>query len=258
MSPSTRESSTSPRLTGIATAAYRDVARLKAGDNGVPPIDARYYKYAGLRSTVRLREGRILVRLSDLFVSASDEAVGALVRILFAKLLRRRVRAEWTETYRRFTSQSEVVEASEATRRVRGTKRLAPAAGRVYDLDAMFDRLNFKYFAGMLRKPALGWTLRDAWRTHGHYDPAHDAIAMSRSLDVAEMPEFVVELVLYHEMLHVAMPAEMRDGRHRHHTAEFRRMERRFPRIEEAEAYLESWVKKNGTGRRRRRLTRRG
>ena len=100
--------------------------------------------------------------------------------------------------------------------------------------------------------------MRDAIRTHGHYDPAHNTISMSRSLDDASIPAFVVELVLYHEMLHIAMPAEMRDGRHRHHTAAFRRAELKFPRIKEAEAFLEEWVKKNGTRRRRRRLRTRG
>lgn len=238
--------------------AYRDVARLRRDDPSVPPIHVEYFAYAGLRSTVRLRDGQIHIRLSDLFTVAPDDVVAALVRILLAKLLRRRVRAEWNETYRGFAIRSDVVTASEAARRERGRKRLAEPAGRVHDLDAMFDRLNLMYFAGMLEKPRIGWTLRDAWRTHGHYDPAHHTIAISRSLDTPETPEYVVDFVLYHEMLHVAMPAEVRDGRHMHHTAAFRRMEARHPRMGEAVAWLEAFAKKNGTRRRRRRLHRRG
>jgi hypothetical protein len=246
------------RLGRLAVEAYRDVARLKRGDENVPPIEARFYAYAGLRSTVRLRDGRIYLRLSDLFEEAPEEAVGALVRILLAKLLRRRVRKEWNEAYRSHAARDEVIDASEDVRRRRGRKRFGAPAGRVYDLDALFDRLNTEHFGGRLSKPHLGWTLRDAWRTHGHYDPAHDTIVISRSLDDPATPAFVVEFILYHEMLHVAMPAERRDGRHVHHTPTFRRAEAAFPRMREAVTWLEAFCARNGTRRRRRRSKRRG
>ncbi len=245
-------------LDRLAVEAYRDVARLGHDDPGVPPIEVRYFAYAGLRSTVRLRDGRIYVRLSDLFEAAPDDIIGALVRILLAKLLRRRVRAEWNATYRLFAIRDDVVSASEAARRSRGRKRLADPAGRVFDLEEMFDRINAEFFAGAVERPRLGWTLRDAWRTHGHYDPAHGSVAISRSLDTPETPAYVVEFVLYHEMLHVAMPAEVRNGRHMHHTAKFRRAEAQHPRMTDAVAWLETFSRKNGTRRRRRRLTKRG
>lgn len=258
MSQRTTESSAPERLSRIAGEAYRDVARPGRGVADLPSIEARFYPYAGLRSTVRLREGRILLRISDLLRDAPDPALGALVRILFAKLLRRRVRKEWNDVYRAHTASVEVVEAAEDVRRTRGSKRLGPARGRVYDLDAIFDRLNVQYFNGVLERPRLGWTLRDSWRTHGHYDHAHRAIAMSRSLDDEATPPFVVEFVLYHEMLHALMPGELRDGRHRHHTPEFRAAEARFPRMRDAVAWLEEFSRKSGTRRRGRRLRRRG
>lgn len=245
------------RLTRLVGEAYRDVARLRKRDP-LPPIFAQYYAYTGMRSTARLREGAVFLRFSDLFEKAPDETVGALARILIAKLLKRRIRPEWNELYKAFVTSHEMVAASEDARRQRGTKRLGPAQGATYDLDAMFDRLNDVYFGGRIEKPQLGWTLRDAWRTHGHYDPAHHSISLSRSLDAATTPEFVVEFVLYHEMLHIAIPSEMRDGRHRHHSAAFRSAEAGFPRMKEAVAWLEDFSRTNGTARRKRRLRRRG
>jgi hypothetical protein len=230
---------------------------VKRGDS-VPPIDARFYAYAGMRSTVRLREGRVFLRLSDVFVEAPDAPIGGLIRILFAKLLRRKVREEWLEAYRTHARRDDVLQASEAARKERGRKRFLPAGGRVFNLDAIFDRLNRTYFGDRLDRPSLGWTLRDAWRTHGHYDAAHHAIVLSRTLDGPETPTFVVEFVMYHEMLHVAMPSELRDGRHRHHTAAFRSAEAAFPGMREAVAWLEKFSQENGTRRRKRRLKRRG
>jgi hypothetical protein len=247
------ENSPAARLDRLAVEAYRDVARLGPKDPSVPPIHVRFYPYAGLHSTARLREGRIFVRLSDLLAGAPEEAIGGLLRVLLARLLRRRVRPAWNEAYRAYTGRADVAQASEEARRDRGRKQLGSPLGNVYDLDLLFDRLNDEYFDGRLARPRLGWSLRDSYRTHGHYDAAHQTIAMSRTLDDARTPPYVVEFILYHEMLHAAMPGELRDGRRRHHTPAFRAAEARFPRMKEAVAWLENFHEPNGTRRRRRR-----
>ena len=247
-------SKASARLAAVAEAAYRDVAKLAPGAPGVPPIDAQFFAYAGMRSTVRLRDGRLYLRVSDLLEGASDRALGALARILMAKLLRRRVRKEWEEAYREHTAQRHVIEATEVARRERGRKELGAPAGQVYDLDALFDELDRRYFRGALggarRRPRLGWTLRDGWRTHGHYDSAHHTIALSRTLDDGRVPRFVVEFVLFHEMLHVAIPSEVRDGKRYHHTPAFRKAEAQFPRFREAVTWLEKFDRPRGTRKR--------
>jgi len=248
-----QESSPAARLARIAVEAYRDVARLGPKDPSVPPIGTRFYPYAGLHSTARLRDGRILIRVSDLLADAPDEALGGLLRVLLARLLRRRIRSAWTEAYRAYSARADVAEASEAARRERGRKQLGSPLGNAYDLDVLFDQLNEEYFDGRLDRPRLGWSLRDSYRTHGHYDAAHRTIAMSRTLDDVRTPPYVVEFILYHEMLHVAMPGELRDGRRRHHTPAFRAAEALFPRMKEAVTWLENFHEPNGTRRRRRR-----
>jgi hypothetical protein len=258
LSQKTTESSGRERLSRIALDTYRDVTR--AGRNGAstPEIEARFYAYSSLRSTVRLRDGRVFLRVSDLLADAPDDALGGLARILFAKLLGRRVRPEWNDAYRAHAAKTEVMAASEELRGQRGSKRMGASRGDVFDLEAIFDRLNERYFGGVVERPRLGWTLRDSWRTHGHYDPAHRAIALSRTLDSPTTPEYVVEFVLFHEMLHALMPSEVRDGRHRHHTPEFREAEARYPLMREATAWLESFSSENGTRRKKRRYRRRG
>ena len=229
------------------------MAHLDPADPNVPPIEVRFYPYAGMHSTVRLRNSRIFVRLSDLLADAPDEAIGALIRILLAKLLRRRVRKAWNDAYQAHTAQAVVAQASEEARRNRGRKQLGPARGRIYDLDAIFERLNEGFFDGAIARPRIGWTLRDGWRTHGHYDATHNTIALSRTLDDPATPQFVVEFILYHEMLHIAIPAEVRDGKRWHHTRSFRAAEALFPHMKEAVAWLENFRRPGGTRRRKRR-----
>jgi predicted metal-dependent hydrolase len=67
----------------------------------------------------------------------------------------------------------------------------------------------------------------------------HDTIVISKTLDARDVPEWFVEYILYHEMLHIKHPARIIDGRRYYHTNAFRADERRFPRYEEAQLWLE-------------------
>ena len=47
----------------------------------------------------------------------------------------------------------------------------------------------------------------------GHYDPAHNAIVVSRVFDDARVPRYAVEYIVYHEMLHLKHPVKLRGSR---------------------------------------------
>src|SRR5690242_10296872 len=55
----------------------------------VPHVDLQFKPFAGMNHRVRLREGRLEVRLSDLLDGAPPEVVEALATILLGKLYRR-------------------------------------------------------------------------------------------------------------------------------------------------------------------------
>jgi predicted metal-dependent hydrolase len=72
----------------------------------------------------------------------------------------------------------------------------------------------------------------------GHYDPSHNAIVLSRILDRPETPRQAVEYVLFHEMLHLRHPAELRGARRCVHTRAFKDAEKQFEGLTEAKALL--------------------
>ncbi len=72
----------------------------------------------------------------------------------------------------------------------------------------------------------------------GHYDPAHNAIIISRVFDHFRVPRYAVEYIVYHEMLHLKHPVKMKGGRRCVHSAEFRTEENLFPRLGEAKRFL--------------------
>ena len=81
--------------------------------------------------------------------------------------------------------------------------------------------------------------VREIDRKLGHYEPLRDRIVMSRTLDSSHVPQMVVELVLYHELLHKHHGAKLLNGKRMVHTPEFRRSERQFRHYQEAQQWLE-------------------
>lgn len=220
-------------------AIFNEALRAVAKKEPLPDIEVCFYPYAGLSSTIRLRRGRIYVRLSDILRQSPPEILHALACILVAKLYRIKPSKEHERLYRQYTLLPEIVEASESTRRTRGYKITTSPRGEVYNLEELFSRLNDRYFEGRLKRPDLSWSQRQTRRILGHHDHVHGAIVVSRTLDDARVPPFVVEYVLYHEMLHIAHPPRVVSGRTIYHSRLFRGDERRFERFDEAIKWIE-------------------
>jgi len=208
-------------------------------NRGIPVIDVRFYPYAGLRHTIRVRSGQVYVRLSDICKDSPAEVMRALAFVLVARLLGKKIPAVHDRTYRDYSLTPEVMRLSDITRRGRGRKLISSAQGSVYDLDKMFSKLNRKYFDSSLEKPAITWSQRKTRSILGHHDRVYETITISKSLDSTQVPEWFVEFILYHEMLHMKHSARMINGRRYYHTAAFRLDERRFARYEDAQRWLE-------------------
>ncbi|HEV7843832.1 MAG TPA: SprT-like domain-containing protein [Pyrinomonadaceae bacterium] len=218
---------------------FSDAFRQLAHNRATPEIEVRFYPYAGLKHTIRLRSGRVYVRLSNIFQNAPSDVHRALAFILVAKLLSKRTPEMHERVYREYACSPQVLRASDIARRHRGRKMVSSARGRVYDLDRMFLRLNRRFFDGELHKPTLTWSQRRTRRILGHHDAAHDTIVVSKTLDATDIPEWFVEYVLYHEMLHIKHPARLVKGRRVYHTNAFRLEEQRFPSYQEAQDLLD-------------------
>ena len=152
----------------------------------IPPLDIRFRRFTSLNTTIRLREGRLQVRLSDLLEHAPESVHHAIAHILLAKLYKKlpieRVHAD---RYRRYVSSEAVARQAEHIRQTRGRKTILTAKGHHYDLDEVFESLNARFFHGLLGRPLLTWSAHHARRMLGHYDAAHNTIMVSRVFDRA-------------------------------------------------------------------------
>jgi hypothetical protein len=118
--------------------------------------------------------------------------------------------------------------------------RLQPR-GRTHDLQDIFDRLNAQEFGGAIQA-RIGWgAVRSGRRRRtvktGVYLQDARVIRIHPTLDRPEVPEFYVAAVVFHEMLHQAVPVREVGDRRVVHGREFRARERAYRDHERARAW---------------------
>ena len=197
-----------------------------------------FYPFAGVNNTIKMREGRLQVRLSDLLEGAPESVLEAIAHILLAKIYRKPIEAVQSSRFRRYVSSHDMRAKSHLVRQMRGRKRIGPAKGFFYHLEEIFDELNRRFFHGLLARPQMTWSQIRSRRSLAHYDPAHNAIVVSRIFDHFAVPRYAVEYIVYHEMLHLKHPVKMRGSRRCVHGKEFQAEEKLFPQLHQAKAFL--------------------
>ena len=214
--------------------SYRDLRPAAA----LPGLKVEFFPFTSIKNTIRMRQGQLLVRLSDLLETAPATVLKAIAHILLAKMYRRPIDREAAARYRTYVSSHHVSRKAHLVRQMRGRKRLDSAQGRIYDLEALFEDLNQRFFYGLMARPQMTWSRDHARNSLGHYDPAHNAIVVSRIFDHPRVPRSAVEYILYHEMLHLKHPVKLRGSRRCVHSAEFQAEEKLFPQLDEVKQFL--------------------
>jgi hypothetical protein len=221
-------------LTEIFHESYRELRPRSE----IPELRVEFFSFANLNNTIRLREGKLLVRISDLLEGAPEYVLRAIAHILLAKMYRKPVDREHTVRYRRYISAQHMSRKTHLVRQMRGRKRIVSPRGHTYDLESIFDDLNARFFYGLMARPLLTWSSERARNRLGHYDPAHNAIVISRVFDHPRVPKYVVEYIVFHEILHLRHPVKLRGSRRCVHPPEFQAEENTFPDLQLAKWFL--------------------
>jgi len=236
----TLESDSLPALLFFETPEqiYARVFRTLRPRTPLPQVRVEFCKFANMDSFISLRDGCLLVRISDLLAGAPAPVAEALAFILLGKLYRKPVARVYAHRYRLYLNRYDVRRQAQLVRQIRGRKFLSGPAGQHRNLEEIFERLNARHFDGLLGQPQLGWSRRPARGMLGHFDPSHNAIVISRIFDAPGVPVLALEYVVFHEMLHLRYPVNHAGVRRRVHTHEFRQAEKAFPQLREAKEML--------------------
>jgi hypothetical protein len=224
----------SAKLAQIFDEAYRELRP----NMPASPLHARFYPFVSINNTIRLRQGELYVRLSDLLEGAPETVLHSIAHILLAKLYRKPIDRGHSARYRRYIAGHDVAAKARLVRQMRGRKHIRSPRGHYYHLEEIFDDLNRRFFHGLMGRPQLTWSRNHARSSLGHYDPAHNAIVISRVFDHPRVPRYAVEYIVFHEMLHLKHPVRLRGSRRCVHSREFLAEEKLFPQLEAATKFL--------------------
>lgn len=115
--------------------------------------------------------------------------------------------------------------------------------GRHYHLKELYDALNGEYFAGQLQLH-ITWfgEKKQKSRTRITFGLYHDLlrlIKINRLLDDPFFPEYLVQYVIFHEMLHHTCPSYIdASGKKQIHSPEFRSCEKHFRYYLQAQKWI--------------------
>jgi predicted metal-dependent hydrolase len=199
-----------------------------------------YYPFANVNNTIRVRDGRLHARVSDLLEGAPRTVLASIANILLSKIYRLKIEQAHLARYRKYVAGHEISAKAHLVRQMRGRKRISSARGSEYHLEEIFEDLNRRFFHGLLARPQMTWSGVKSRRRLAHYDPSHNAIVVSRVFDHPAVPRCAVEYIVYHEMLHLKHPVRLRGSRRCVHGEEFLAEEKLFPQLREAKAFLKT------------------
>ena len=182
-------------------------------------------QFSGYNANIRMQRDVIEVRLSKQWKEVSPEIQIGCIQSLLLKLFKKKKSTTEIDLYETFL------------------KKVHIAVPKTKDdpiLSESYHRVNEKYFFGLVDKPNLVWGSKNL-STLGSYGYGTDTITISRVLEFTD--QYLLDFVMYHELLHKKHKFTSKNGRNYHHTSQFRKSEKQFENYEGAEKELSRFLK---------------
>jgi len=184
-------------------------------------------KFKGYNGNVRLANSILTFNISKQWKEIGDEIVIGLIQELLIKMFKKKYRWKKDNTvnmelYEIFLKKVHLTIPKNKTHPI---------------LEKSFNRVNERYFFGIVDKPNLTWG-EVSKRQLGSYDFGTDTIRISQILHPENASDFLLDYVMHHEVLHKKLKFKSKRGRTRTHTKQFRELERKFENHAQAEKML--------------------
>jgi len=217
-----------------AEEALKESFRLVGKEFGYDSVDAEFVAFREFKVRWQRSYKWASFKVSDYLMDAPEEVIEALARTLFGKIAGKHD-VPYSEEMIAWATSKDFVKYKQPVylRRSRGITK--SPKGEVRDLEESMARL---VNAGLAEKDpdlVLTWTKEKNIRKVGYCSVLMKVIAISSVFDNGEIPEFVLDHVVYHEYLHASRGMKAFG---RAHDLDFREDEIRFPRYKEAEGWL--------------------
>ncbi|MEI7011760.1 SprT-like domain-containing protein [Leptospira licerasiae] len=194
-------------------------------------VEIKFYPYKNGNHSVSYHNGLLTVKFHTSLMEAREEVILSFIQLLISKLLGLKPKQIWKEEVAEFLNS--LPESGT------GNFKKLKEVGAVYNLKAILEKISSFYFPKMDAKLlSIGWADRLGKRRLGSYEKRNMNIRISPILDHKEVPLYVLEHVVHHEILHHILPTRIKNGQNSIHSPEFKRMEKEYVRYREAINWL--------------------
>ncbi|MFC1648170.1 SprT-like domain-containing protein [Nanoarchaeota archaeon] len=193
-------------------------------------IDVKYSKaFNPYNANIKYNYKKITFSLSHLWQDVGEEIKIGLMQHLLLRVWKEKKSTLNIELYEKFSEKLP-------------NYAFAPESEEP-ELNQSFSRVNQAYFNDYMDKPGLEWGSESKTQL-GLYTYNTDTVRISTIFkDLDDDEQWLLDYVMYHELLHKKFGLKHKDGNCRHHPPEFKAKEREF-KVDCAEKKLSSFVAK--------------
>lgn len=199
-------------------------------------FEIKFYPYSNLESSIRVSSEKLEFKIHSSYLSSELENLEAVIDLLLFKLLKHPIPDQLEETIRKFYENYTDQKISSD----RNRKRVQLSSSQNKKLRDILEKLNDSYWKIDLSNLEIFWGKYRSTTRLGHYDPIHNMIVINPILSAQSVPDFVLEYIVFHELLHVYFPVVRKKGRNIIHGKEFKELEKKFLHYRQANFWLKS------------------
>ena len=183
----------------------------------------------------RIDRGRIIIELTDYLLDAPDQVLRDLCSAIAG--WSRGKRFVLPESFTRYVMTDDFVVRNRPKYIQRSRSITCTQQGRCRDLMDSIERLldSGLVLPSDIENSYISWASNMARYRFGQCNQMFRVISINPILDSEDVPDHVVDFVVYHEILHLRQD---RSKRRRPHNAQFRGWEHQYPGYEKAERFL--------------------
>ena len=207
-----------------ATRIFGEVGK----EYGYENVTAEFTSFRELKVKWQRSRGNAEFKLSDYFKNCDEEIVKGVAKTLFSRITGEGEPSEWKIP-------DDFVQMNQATYLKRSRNLTGTPKGEVRDLIDSCKRLQDMGLITMDDELKITWTKEPNIRRVGYCSVLMKVIALSSIFDNEDIPEFVLDYVVYHEFIHL-MTGYKPFGKK--HGSEFKEEEDKYPEKEEVYAWL--------------------
>lgn len=210
---------------------------------GKEDVSARFHPYTELKHSWCSVGDQLEFKVSDYLDGSPDDVLESMAWYLLCRAFRRKCPEGMSDRYLAYAFSPELWIRNKDLYLSRARSLSFESRGEVRDLDTVFRYVNSFYFKGELPYPTLAWSSESPRTRLGFYFAQLNLLVANRVLDSERVPRYVLEFVVYHELLHHIDAGGSSPRKRVHHTRSFKEQEMAFSHYEDAEQWLRRLVR---------------